>query len=134
MNPTCPYCNNKSAQVTGQKIYPHRKDLYSKWFYVCEPCDAYVGCHPGGDKPLGRLANSGLRLAKRHTHAAFDPLWRDGPMSRRQAYKWLSGQLSIPPEDTHIGMFDIDRCVVAIRLCEAKQTQLKLKQEAKKNA
>lgn len=41
----CPYCGNPAQFVTGEVIYPHRKDLHDKKFYACPPCDAYVGCH-----------------------------------------------------------------------------------------
>lgn len=37
---------------------------------------------------------------------------------RRQAYAWLSKQLSIPVEITHIGEFDEDMCKRAIEACD----------------
>ena len=43
-------------------------------------------------------------------HAAFDPVWKSGRMARSEAYSWLSKQLGIRPEDTHIGMFDVEMC------------------------
>jgi hypothetical protein len=106
----CPYCGNDAAFVKGSKIYPHRLDLYGKQFYLCEPCDAYVGCHKDG-KPLGRLANRQLRKAKMQAHAVFDPLWKDGPLSRAEAYRWLSKAMGLHPDETHIGMFDVGQCL-----------------------
>ena len=106
----CPYCGNNAELVKGSKIYPHRFDLYNKKFYLCEPCDAYVGCHKDG-KPLGRLANRDLRRAKMQAHAVFDPLWKDGPLTRNEAYRWLSKAMNLHPDDTHIGMFDIGDCL-----------------------
>jgi hypothetical protein len=61
-------------------------------------------------KPLGRLARASLRKAKQRAHAAFDPIWRGGRMSRDKAYKWLAGKLGIPKGDCHIGMFDERMC------------------------
>lgn len=110
MNPHCPYCEAVSELVGGDVIYPHRPDLANKWFYRCLPCDAYVGCHPGTQKPLGRLANAELRRAKSRAHAAFDPLWKNGPMKRSHAYQFLSKRLGIPVQDCHIGMFDLETC------------------------
>lgn len=116
MNPICPYCGRPSEKVTGKNIYSHRTDLDNKTFYRCKPCDAYVGCHPGTDEPLGRLANSELRLAKRRTHLWFDSIWKSGAMSRTQAYEWLAGQMGIKVEDCHIGMFDKEQCERVTRI------------------
>ena len=112
----CPYCNNPAALVTGREVYPGKRWLYGKSFYLCGPCDAYVGCHDGTTKPLGRLANAELRAAKIAAHAAFDPLWQSGRMKRQEAYGWLADQLKIAREHCHIGMFDVETCrlVVAI--------------------
>jgi hypothetical protein len=106
----CPYCGNNAVLVGGKSIYPHRSDLYRKWFYLCQPCDAYVGCHPN-KAPLGRLANRQLRIAKMQAHSVFDPLWKEGQMTRTQAYKWLSEKMKIPVNETHIGLFDIGQCL-----------------------
>lgn len=118
MNPICPYCNKESVKTDGNVIYPHRPDLASKIFYLCEPCDAYVGCHPKTDKPLGRLANAELRKYKSNAHRCFDPIWKEGKMTRGEAYEWLSLKLGIMKVDCHIGMFDVEMCkkVCAITL------------------
>jgi hypothetical protein len=76
INPKCPYCGKWSEKVSGKVIYSHRPDLYAKVFYRCAPCDAYVGCHPHSERPLGRLADAELRSMKSAAHAAFDPIWR----------------------------------------------------------
>ena len=106
----CHYCFRKPELVGGDTIYPHRPDLYEKKFYLCRPCDAYVGCHPGTTEPLGRLANAELRKAKQAAHAAFDPKWKGGDMKRKEAYAWLATQLGIDFNDCHIGMFDVETC------------------------
>lgn len=120
MKVICPYCDKPAQLVTGDKIYPHRHDLFAKLFYQCAPCDAYVGCHPKADAhghggigdgavPMGRLANAELRRAKQAAHAAFDPLWKSRSMSRKEAYAWLSKELGVSKSNTHIGMFDVDQ-------------------------
>ena len=120
---TCPYCNKPAAQVTGKEIYSHRPDLAKKVFWQCAPCGAYVGCHePGkgygdGTRPLGRLANAELRAAKMSVHQLFDPMWRDGAMTRRQAYKWLANRMGIRVDDCHVGEFDVKQCHEAIAHC-----------------
>ena len=110
MKPVCPYCGLHSEKVDGSKIYPHRPALHHKMFWACMPCGAWVGCYVGGDKPLGRLANKQLRVAKMKAHEAFDPLWCSGKMTRTQAYTWLSEKLGIAFHKCHIGMFDLAMC------------------------
>lgn len=115
----CPYCGGASERVTGNIIYPHRRDLHRKFFYLCRPCDAYVGCHPGTTAPLGRLANAELRKAKGAAHSAFDPKWKSGEMKRKAAYGWLAEKLGIPRNDCHIGMFDVETCREVVKVCGA---------------
>lgn len=128
--PACPYCGGDAEMVTGEVLYPHRPDLHAKRFWRCAPCDAYVGCHaPGqgygdGTRPLGRLANAELRAAKLATHAAFDPLWRDGHLSRKDAYSWLAAGLGIRVDKCHVGLFTVAECQRAAGLCAAKYRRL----------
>jgi hypothetical protein len=116
MTPLCPYCGAPSQLTTGRTIYPHRPDLAEKKFYECRPCEAYVGCHPGTDRPLGRLANAELRRWKQRVHAAFDPHWRHShePYARSRAYRRLADDLGIPASECHTGMFDVERCRAAL--------------------
>lgn len=116
-NPTCPYCQGESVLVSGKAIYPHRGDLHNRSFYLCDPCTAYVGCHPNSTSPLGRLADKELRRAKAAAHSAFDPLWRSGKFSRRGAYKWLGITLGIESKKCHIGMFDVEGCKKVETVC-----------------
>ena len=116
----CPYCGNKSNLVSGNDIYPHRLDLGKLNFYMCKPCDAYVGTHKGTIIPLGRLANKELRAWKRKAHDAFDPIWKSKDMGRRQAYYWLADKLDIPKNDCHIGDFDTDTCRKVVDICSKR--------------
>lgn len=120
----CDYCNNEAHPVTGDTIYPHRPDLRGLRFWHCEPCSAYVGCHRGTARPLGRLANAELRQAKQEAHAAFDPLWKfhtfsNGyqTMTRTMAYKWLAEQLKIEVANCHIGIMDVEMCRRVVEVC-----------------
>lgn len=115
MTVTCPYCNAEARLTTGDYIYPHRQDLAHRKFWVCWPCDAYVGTHKGTDQPLGTMANAELRKARRAAHDAFDPLW-DRTMARNQAYAWLANAMGLPKKETHIGMFDVDQCRRVVEL------------------
>lgn len=118
----CPYCSNEPELVGGNVIYPHRADLAHLNFYLCRPCNAYVGCHRGTTNPLGRLANAELRQAKMEAHNAFDPLWKFNTfygqrLKRAKAYEWLAGKLGIDAKDCHIGMFDVSTCQRVVEIC-----------------
>lgn len=130
LTPICPYCGEFSVKVTGKEIYPHRPDLSHKAFYQCAPCDARVGCHPGTDKPLGRLADAELRRWKNIAHAAFDPRWRAlvGPSNpkhraRNGLYERLAELLGIPREDCHIGMMDVAMCRRVYAICKSGELE-----------
>jgi hypothetical protein len=110
---TCDYCGGRAALLKGRDIYPHRGDLCDKPFYACRPCGAWVGCHPGTTKPLGRLADQHLRKAKMRVHALLDPLWRSGQIKRSSVYARLADHMGIPPKECHVGMFSLERCALA---------------------
>lgn len=118
--PFCHKCNSKAFLVGGNVIYPHRPDLASKKFWNCPPCKAYVGCHPEppGNIALGRLADVVLRRLKSEAHAAFDPKWKHGKMTRSEAYGILADRLGIKKKDCHIGWFDEETCKKVIELCK----------------
>lgn len=122
---TCPYCSSEAKLVGGDVIYPHRSDLQAKRFWLCAPCDAYVGCHGDTTQPFGRLADRELRQAKMDAHAAFDRIWRardkrNRPQTRREAYAWLAKQLGIEREQCHIGMFDVQTCQRVVEVCKER--------------
>ena len=103
----CDYCKRPAQFVDSARVY--RGKSYGM-IWDCRECDAYVGVHKGSSDPLGRLANKELRVWKMRAHAAFDKLWRDGKMQRREAYRWLSQAMNLRSEETHIGMFDEQQC------------------------
>lgn len=116
LTPICPYCKSFSRKTNGSEIYPHLKEFKDSVFYICTPCDAYVGTHKDSSKPLGRLSNAELRGWKMKAHRVFDSLWKDNHMTRREAYQWLADQLEINIDDCHIGMFDIETCIKTVEV------------------
>jgi len=112
--PTCPYCGEGSELASSLEVY--HKDYGP--IYICRPCQAWVGCHMGTVRPLGRLANAELRKAKQAAHKAFDPLWMKGYMDRRDAYAWLVGRLGVPGTLCHIGIMDVEGCLKVIEVCQ----------------
>lgn len=126
----CPYCSKQPVLVTGDVVYKKRPDLKHLSFWLCAPCDAYVGCHKAGlgfgdgTRPLGTLANAELRAARNKAHAAFDPIWQSGSMGRRKAYGWLAQALGISVKRTHIAEFDLATCEQVVKLCSNPRTAL----------
>lgn len=118
--PYCPYCNAAAELVGGAVIYPHRPDLHYLKFWLCAPCQAYVGCHDSGKgrTPLGTLANAELRAARSRAHAVFDPIWRSRKRTREGAYAWLAHRMGIEKKDAHIGMFGLEQCHMVIELAK----------------
>lgn len=121
----CSYCGNPAQLVTGEKIYPSWPNLKDSKYWRCEPCGAYVGCHPAnqrhgmiGIEPMGTLANAELRSARMKAHAEFDPLWKSKRRTRKQAYKWLADSMGIHEKDAHIGLFNIEQCQKVVQLCK----------------
>lgn len=115
----CPYCGGRVNLVSSSTVYHSNK--YKGKMWVCEhypKCDAYVGCHPGTEIPLGRLANKKLRNLKMEAHKWFDPIWKSGLMTRKEVYKWLASMLNIEESECHIGMFSPDTCNKVIQICK----------------
>lgn len=127
--PMCPYCDEPAVLVPGIVVYPRRPDLARKPVWRCRPCDAWVGCHDGTERPLGRLANAELRQAKQAAHAAFDPLWkrkmeRDGvskTKARGAGYRWLAEQLGIEARRCHIGKMSVEECRRVVEICTRRK-------------
>jgi hypothetical protein len=127
-SPTCPYCGRPAEFLPSSETLYHGRDYGPA--YACLPCKAWVGCHRGTTQPLGRLADAALRRAKIDAHGAFDRTWR-ALHARRQAaepgytlgrarasrYRRLAELLGIPPQECHIGMFDVETCRRVIELC-----------------
>ncbi|WP_428383552.1 zinc-finger-containing protein [Nevskia ramosa] len=123
----CEYCQQPAVLMTNSGDLYHGHDYGPVWH--CKPCKAWVGVHKDSKDfaPLGRLANGELRGAKMAAHFVFDPLWerkmaRDGcskTKARHAAYSWLAGQMGMTIKDCHIGMFDVQQCLEAVRICRA---------------
>lgn len=114
----CPYCKKDTTLIHSTKVYS--RDYGSFWMYICNPCQAWVGCHKKTKEAKGRVAKLGLRYLKKDAHEVFDKIWKKNIMTRSECYKWLSGQLNLPPEYTHIGMFGEKTCLKVIELSKEK--------------
>lgn len=128
----CGYCKKKAELVKGDRIYPDLIKLHNKWYYLCVPCKAYVGCHDSTKRPFGTLAKKPLRIKRMDTHEAFDSIWLSRKMSRSAAYHKLAEAMGIPVKLCHIGCFDIEQCNKVIEIVnEWKNPKLIIPDEKK---
>jgi ssDNA-binding Zn-finger/Zn-ribbon topoisomerase 1 len=81
-------------------------------FYSCSEyprCDGIRASHPSGE-PFGRPADPETRSYRIKAHEAFDPLWKDGRLTRKQAYRVLQHIMSMNREEAHISLFTKSDC------------------------
>lgn len=120
----CRYCGGPIRLVSAEKIYggaTHRLGLDGESLYLCQNCNARVGCHRGTTRPMGNVANEVLRLKRMETHSVFDAFWRSQGMTRTQAYRWLAEGLHLSEKRAHIGSFEMDDCELVIDLCNSNR-------------
>lgn len=111
----CGYCDQEAEYVDDSEVY----QKHYGYIYLCRPCEAWVGVHEGTRKAKGTLANKELRQWRRKAHTAFDPMWNGdaAPMSRSEAYQWLTKALGMKRQ-AHIGSMDIEQCRQVIEACK----------------
>lgn len=121
----CPYCHALAVKRPASFIYGDKTHDQDAFVYVCPrypACDSYVAAHKGTGLPMGTLANGDLRHMRILAHQAFNRLWMEGYMEKREAYRWLQLQLHLPESMAHIAMFSEYLCGRVIELCEAFTT------------
>lgn len=62
---------------------------------------------------MGTLADPQTHGARFKLHALFDPIWRDGYMTRTEAYHMLAKLMGTRPSQTHTGYMDKEQCEIA---------------------
>ena len=115
----CPYCGGTAVFRDGSFVYG--EDSLVEKLYVCNhypECNAYVGVFRNSDIPKGTLANGDLRNKRIQAHHAFDAIWKQGIMSRGQAYQWMQHKFSLTRAQAHIGYFSEYMCDELIRACQ----------------
>ncbi len=107
----CPYCLKQAEYVTSKEFYGQQ---YKNNLYVCYPCDARVGTHGKGKRPLGTMANKQLRALRMSCHQVFDNRWknkkRGKSKARKKAYLWLQEAMNLSEKEAHIGKFNKEQC------------------------
>lgn len=107
------------AEVYGQPALKERK------FWVCDPCGARVGCHPGTETPLGELAKEDLRILRAKAHKIMDRFRDLTGLSRTKAYRFLQDSMGLDSWHCHIGRFNEDQCIEAMTHMLMKTEELR---------
>ena len=107
----CPYCKKEAVWTDNSAVYG-RSYGNSTMIWICVPCNAYVGCHKNTKEPLGTIANAYLRGLRRDCHRVFDPIWKSGRMTRKDAYDYYSKKYN---RDFHIATMDEEQCKVFLK-------------------
>ncbi len=137
----CPYCQSEATLRDTAIIYG--RSYGNAWICTNFPeCDSYVGVHKETDKPLGTLANKELRTWRKRIKLVFNSIWKGGMINsiypkylkdisnRSKAYVWLSIEMKLSSEETHIGMFNVEQCEQALKICDnviSKQIEPEIK-------
>jgi len=113
----CDNCCSVNIELTTNDVIYGR--IYGNWpkVYYCNDCTAVVGCHPGTETPLGRMADRETRKLRTKAHNAFDPLWRNGYMTRSRAYNWLASTLGIHSNECHISWLSKEQLKQVAEFC-----------------
>ena len=110
-NVKCPYCGRNA--ILRDAAYVYKENALDKHLYVCSgypECDSYVGVHAGTMRPKGTLANGDLRHKRIETHRLFDAIWKNGILSRKDAYRWMQDIFCLTEQQAHIGCFSEYMC------------------------
>lgn len=119
INITCPVCGSKAYLRPASVVYGDKAPDPDAKYYVCgryPACDCYVAAHRKTMLPMGTLADKPLRKKRHDAHMALDSLWKNGVMSRKEAYRLLQLSMGLPAEDAHIAKFSAARCDEVIAL------------------
>ncbi len=123
----CPYCGGEAEWVENKEIYGKN---YGKSYmaYLCRQDNAFVGCHNNSKHPLGTMANKELRTWRMKVHAAIDPFWKSGKVSRGYVYSQISRELGF---QYHTGESDIETCKKVLLIAQRLPGAQKIEDKAK---
>lgn len=128
LGPQCIECGNFATLSNSSAMFADQRGR-SRPLYVCT-CGAYVGCHKGTTRPLGRPAGPEVRAARIQVHRKMDPLWQGAYadqrndykrkglclLARRRIYEFLAERMGLSEDECHTGAFDMPQCRQAWRL------------------
>lgn len=129
----CNCCGSKKVRFINNSILFNRE--VGEWPYLwhCDDCEAYVGVHPDTRSPMGLLADTATRKARRIAHRELDKIWKKAKLcTRTQAYASLAAFMKMTRQEAHIAMFDEEQCLRAAEWAKSfrKEWQSKKKEKS----
>lgn len=132
----CPRCYVKTRKTSSEAVY--RKDYGPIW--RCPQCGMFVGSHKKTSRHLGMIADKRIKEWRSNAHKYFDFLWKhkikEEKISRSRArglaYSWLSKEMGIPVEWTHISMFNWKQCKQVVDLCKPYYSRIRKNRKKKR--
>ena len=109
----CPSCGSKMILRQTTKFF--HKDGTPKSFYGCTRypyCKETHSANKDGS-PMGIPVDEKGRKARKEAHAVFDELWKEGYMSRSEAYRWLAKEMG---REIHFSELSEEECYEVIDL------------------
>ena len=122
---TC-YCGRPAHLKPNSLLYNGKSYGKHPFAYICDgffespqACRGSVGVHPNG-KPLGTIPDENTKVLRRKLHAIVDPLWQNQAYAPRKkargkVYAYLRSIMGMTAEECHIGNFDADTCLRAMK-------------------
>lgn len=118
---TCFYCDIPTKRVGSWMIngQPHADVLY------CARCGAWINTQFGREMALGSVANATVRQLRQRVHLLLEPTWKQfyeqfygTPKGRciNACYEALGVLMGLPPEHSHVSMFQLEECRKALHL------------------
>ena len=114
MTLACPECGSPMELRQGK--------IGNRHYYACmryPECKGAHGAHRDGT-PLGIPADGATKAMRIAAHEVFDALWKDGRMTRSEAYAWMGEVMGLGPDEAHIGRFDKATCTRLIKAVWAR--------------
>ena len=109
--------------IKGEKVYPHRADLYELSFWECPTCLNFVGCHKHdkNHQPLGCIPTPEIKKLRQQIHKKLDPLWQSGNIKRSYLYNKLTDLLGFKYHTASLRTVDeCERTLMALFVIEGE--------------
>lgn len=88
----------------------------------------YVARYTKAERVRDRRATDARKEAHRH----FDRLWREGHMTRSDAYAWLAFKMEMPMDDAHMGMMTDAECRKVVQLSKDRLQIFRFERQRKR--
>lgn len=85
--------------------------------WQCDHPGCTVACWSG---VTSSPADDRTRAIRHECHNQFDPLWKNGGLSRDTAYEKLAEVMGMSFKDCHIGLMDYEQCQRVLRWLQAR--------------